>query len=75
MDKEKQTLVLRTKNKKYFKVFKVPALVRAGLALQQSSVKISHDGGSTLVVSYTKPDSVVDEERKARAKAKERASA
>lgn len=76
VDDEKQTLVLRTTNKKYFKVFKVPALVRAGLALQASSVKISHDdgGSGTLVISYAKPDSILDEERNARASAKKTSS-
>ena len=76
VDDEKQTLVLRTTNKKYFKVFKVPTLVRAGLALQVSSVKISHDAGGsgTLVISYAKPDSILDEERNARASAKKASS-
>lgn len=47
-------------------------MVRAGIALQASSVKISHDdgGSGTLVISYAKPDSIRDEERKARASAK-----
>lgn len=66
VDEEKGALVLRTTNKKYFKVFKVPALIRAGIPPQQSGAKFSHDGRSTLIISYTKPDSIVDEERKAR---------
>lgn len=66
VDEEKGALVLRTSNKKYFKVFKVPSLIRAGIPLQQPRAKLSHDGRSTLVISYTKPDSIVNEERKAR---------
>ena len=50
--------------------------MRAGLGLQASSVKTSHDdgGSGTLVISYAKPDSILDEERKARASAKKAAS-
>lgn len=69
VDEEKQRLVLRTTNKKYFKVFQVPSLVRAGLALRRSSAKMSHNGGSTLVISYDKPQTIVDQERDARASA------
>lgn len=69
VDEEKQTLVLRTTNKKYFKVFQVPSLIRAGLALRRSSAKMSHNGGSTLIISYEKPQSIIDQEREARASA------
>lgn len=69
VDIDKQTLVLRTKNKKYFKVFQVPALLRAGVPLQRSSANMSHNGGSTLVISYKKPGPVIEEEREARASA------
>ena len=66
VDEEKEALVLRTTNKKYFKVFRVPAMVRAGLVLHPSQASFSHDGRSTLTIAYAKPASVVDEERKAR---------
>ena len=66
VDNEKQTLVLRTTNKKYFKVFQVPALLRTGVPLERASAKMSHNGGSTLVISYEKPGSVIEEEREAR---------
>ncbi|CAM9541882.1 unnamed protein product [Scytosiphon promiscuus] len=69
VDVEKQALVLRTRNKKYFKVFQVPALVRTGLPLQRSSAKLSHNGESTLVITYDKPQSIVDQEREDRASA------
>lgn len=69
VDDEKQALVLRTTNKKYFKIFQVPGLLRAGLALERSRAKMCHNGGSTLVISYDKPGSVVDQERLARASA------
>ncbi|CAM9622818.1 unnamed protein product [Ectocarpus sp. 12 AP-2014] len=69
VDEEKQTLVLRTTNKKYFKVFQVPSLIRAGLALRRASAKMSHNGGSTLIISYEKPQSIIDREREARASA------
>jgi len=69
VDSEKQALVLRTTNKKYYKVFRIPALCRAGLPLQRSSTKMAHNGRSTLVLSYEKPASVVEEEREARASA------
>eukprot|EP00903_Cladosiphon_okamuranus_P009184 g8772.t1 len=69
VDTEKQTLVLRTKNKKYFKVFQVPALLRAGVPLERSSAHMSHNGGSTLVISYEKPCPIIEEEREARSSA------
>lgn len=52
----------------------MPALVRAGLPLQAPSIRIKHDGASTLVVSYEKPPAVIDHERKERAKARESSS-
>lgn len=76
VDNEKQTLVLRTTNKKYFKVFKVPALIRAGLPLQQSSLRKAHDGKkSTLIISYAKPEAIIEGERKTRAGARSATSA
>ena len=69
VDNDKQALVLRTKNRKYFKVFQVPALLRAGVPLERSSANMSHNGGSTLVISYEKPGPIFEEERKARASA------
>lgn len=69
VDGEKQAMVLRTSNKKYFKVFQVPALVRAGVPLQRSSARMSHNGQSTLVIAYDKPESIVDRDREDRASA------
>ncbi len=69
VDSEKQAMVLRTTNRKYYKVFRIPALRRAGLPLRRSSAKMAHNGGSTLVLSYEKPTSVVEEEREAKASA------
>ena len=45
-DKEKQQIVIRTKNKKYFKRFNIPDLVRL----------------NTLVISYKKPNEVLKKE-------------
>lgn len=51
--------------------FKIPALVRAGIPLQESSLDFSHDGGSTLLVRYVKPTAIIDNEKQARVAARE----
>ena len=61
LDEEKDQLVLRTTNRKYFKRFHVPALRRLGLTLEQPAVSFDHSG-TTLVIQYEKPDEVIEAE-------------
>ncbi|ETV91756.1 hypothetical protein H310_13815 [Aphanomyces invadans] len=62
IDQATQEIIIRTTNKKYFKRFRVPAMVRASLPLQQSSLSHTHSN-NTLVVQYEKPDEVVEAEK------------
>ena len=73
VDEEKQQLVLRTTNKKYFKRFDVPALKRLGLALDPRLIGCDHKN-STLVVTYEKPPQVLEVEAGQRASRVKKAS-
>eukprot|EP00500_Bicosoecida_sp_ms1_P003063 CAMPEP_0203806810 /NCGR_PEP_ID=MMETSP0115-20131106/707_1 /ASSEMBLY_ACC=CAM_ASM_000227 /TAXON_ID=33651 /ORGANISM="Bicosoecid sp, Strain ms1" /LENGTH=216 /DNA_ID=CAMNT_0050715477 /DNA_START=51 /DNA_END=701 /DNA_ORIENTATION=- len=75
VDADKQQIVLRTTNKKYFKRIDVPALRRLEAPLDAAAISCEYDGRSqTLVVYYAKPAALLAseaEEREARrAKAK-----
>lgn len=61
VDAEKDELVLRTSNRKYFKRFHVPALRRAGQQLDGEAVSFDHSG-TTLIIQYEKPDDIVEAE-------------
>jgi len=63
IDDEKQHIVVRTSNKKYFKRIDVPDLVRLGLKLQDDLLTWKHQH-STLIISYTRPMEVVKETKK-----------
>ncbi|OQS01758.1 hypothetical protein ACHHYP_00266 [Achlya hypogyna] len=63
VDDDSQTITIRTSNKKYFKRFQVPALVRGGHRLDAQALSFDH-ANSTLVVQYAKPLDVVELERK-----------
>jgi hypothetical protein len=60
-DKEKQQIVIRTKNKKYFKRFNIPDLVRLNINLDENSMKVNFMN-NTLVISYKKPNEVLKKE-------------
>jgi hypothetical protein len=74
VDAEKDELVLRTSNKKYFKRWRVPALVRMAIAHDESCLDMRHlgDKENVLVISYEKPRDVIKQEE---AEAKERDAA
>lgn len=63
VDHEKQELVVRTSNKKYFKRIQVPDLARAGLKLQDELLTWKHQH-NTLIISYTKPAEVLAAEQR-----------
>ena len=65
IDSDKQQIVLRTTNKKYFKRFDIPCLKRNGICLDRSDLSFSHEG-STLIVLYAKPRKILYQEEQAR---------
>eukprot|EP00743_Colponemidia_sp_Colp-15_P004150 GILK01004479.1.p1 GENE.GILK01004479.1~~GILK01004479.1.p1 ORF type:complete len:212 (-),score=37.78 GILK01004479.1:205-801(-) len=73
VDHEKQQIVIRTSNKKYFKRFDIPDLNRLQLRLDPTKLTFSH-ANNTLIISYQKPPLVLQEEvekKKQLAKAKQ----
>jgi hypothetical protein len=65
IDHEKQQIILRTTNKKYFKKWDIPTLKRLGLGLDMSQLSYSHSG-TTLVINYEKDDTVLVYEEESR---------
>ena len=60
-DKDKQQIVIRTKNKKYYKRFNIPDLERLNIKLDESLMKVNFVN-STLIISYTKPKEALEAE-------------
>ena len=60
-DKDKQQIVIRTKNKKYYKRFNIPDLERLNIKLEENLMKVNFVN-NTLVISYTKPKEALDAE-------------
>ena len=60
-DKDKQHIVIRTKNKKYYKRFNIPDLERLNIKLDENLMKVNFVN-NTLVISYTKPKEALDAE-------------
>ena len=61
-DKDKQQIVIRTKNKKYYKRFNIPDLERLNIKLDESLMKVNFVN-NTLIISYTKPKEVLEAEK------------
>mmetsp|Transcript_105473 Transcript_105473/g.183452 ORF Transcript_105473/g.183452 Transcript_105473/m.183452 type:complete len:292 (-) Transcript_105473:71-946(-) len=62
IDQEKQQIVVRTSNKKYFKRIDVEDLRRVGAKLQDELLSWKHQH-NTLIISYVRPSEVVQSER------------
>ena len=61
VDEEKQMIVLRTSNRKYFKKFDIPALKRLGLAINTSALSYDYSPETkVLIMRYVKPTQVVE---------------
>ena len=60
-DKDKQQIVVRTKNKKYYKRFNIPDLERLNVQLDESLLKVNFMSG-TLIITYKKPKEVLESE-------------
>eukprot|EP00928_Gymnodinium_smaydae_P066672 TRINITY_DN4964_c0_g1_i1.p1 TRINITY_DN4964_c0_g1~~TRINITY_DN4964_c0_g1_i1.p1 ORF type:complete len:309 (-),score=83.13 TRINITY_DN4964_c0_g1_i1:141-1067(-) len=72
VDHEKQDIVVRTSNKKYFKRIAVPDVARAGLKLQDELLTWKHQH-NTLIISYAKPPEVLAEEQRTLREAEKKA--
>lgn len=64
VDHDKQEIVVRTSNKKYYKRIEVPDLRRVGLKMHDNSLSWKHQH-NTLIISYLRPREVVEQEQKA----------
>ncbi|KAH8378599.1 hypothetical protein KR009_000195 [Drosophila setifemur] len=53
-DAEKRAIIVRTTNKKYYKVIPVPDLDRCGVPPAQSNLSVHHQF-NTLIITYQKP--------------------
>ncbi|XP_025093452.1 protein DPCD-like [Pomacea canaliculata] len=62
IDGEKRQVVVRTENKKYYKRFNIPDMDRLNLDLKSDQLSIAH-ANNTLVISYHKPQAVLEVER------------
>ena len=60
-DKDKQQIVIRTKNKKYYKRFNIPDLERLNIKLDENLMKVNFMN-NTLIISYTKPKEEIEAE-------------
>merc|ERR1719356_1204964 len=63
-DHDKQDIVVRTSNKKYYKRIELLDLRRNGLKLKDELLTWKHQH-NTLIISYTKPEEVIVAEQKA----------
>mmetsp|Transcript_98128 Transcript_98128/g.305930 ORF Transcript_98128/g.305930 Transcript_98128/m.305930 type:complete len:297 (-) Transcript_98128:84-974(-) len=63
VDHEKQEVVVRTSNRKYYKRIRVQDLVDLGLKLNDKLLSWKHQH-NTLIISYSKPPEVLTHERK-----------
>ena len=62
VDDEKRHIVVKTTNRKYYKKYDIPDMVRSGLKLEQSSLSIAH-ANNTLIITYRKPQVLLDQEK------------
>jgi hypothetical protein len=62
IDKDKDEIVIRTKNKKYYKRFNIPDLKRLNLNLNENNLKVNFTN-NVLVITYKKPNEVLNSEK------------
>ena len=58
VDHDKQQIVLRTSNKKYFKRIDIPEMKKMGIKLDPEEVSWKYSN-FTMVIGYTKPDEII----------------
>ncbi|GAB0095625.1 Protein DPCD [Sergentomyia squamirostris] len=61
-DTEKKSMLVRTSNKKYFKVISIPELQRCNTPPRQDNISFKHQH-NTLIISYQKPKILLDMEK------------
>jgi len=57
---DEEKIVVRTTNKKYFKILTIPDMQRRGLKLFSNKLQFSH-ANKTLVIQYEKPNEVLSD--------------
>ncbi|CAI9716079.1 Hypothetical predicted protein [Octopus vulgaris] len=62
LDEDKQNVIVRTSNKKYYKKFSITDMVRLELTLNKEAITFSHIN-NTLIISYKKPKEVLSFEK------------
>ncbi|XP_078358798.1 protein DPCD-like [Oculina patagonica] len=62
VDEDKQSITIRTSNKKYFKRFQITDMERAKLSLEQSAISVAH-ANNTLIITYHKPPLILEQEK------------
>ncbi|XP_013117464.1 protein DPCD [Stomoxys calcitrans] len=62
-DPEKKAIVVRTANKKYYKVIPIPDLDRCRVLPSQENIMVHHQY-NTLIITYAKPDILCEMEAK-----------
>lgn len=55
--------MIKTLNKKYYKRFSIPDLIRKKIPLDASLLSVEFQHG-TLLISYTKPEQILQDEKK-----------
>eukprot|EP00128_Syssomonas_multiformis_P009008 Colp12_sorted_trinity150504_noHs@22642 len=56
---EEKVIIVRTSNKKYYKKFNIPDMVRCGQPLDPNKVKYTH-ASNTLIIMYEKPPAILE---------------
>lgn len=62
-DAKSDEIIVKTLNKKYYKRFTISDLKRSGLKIDPKNISVEYMN-NTLIVSYTKPDVILKEEKK-----------
>ena len=70
IDHNKQEIVVRTSNKKYYKRFDIPDMKRIGLKLEDNMVAWKYQN-NTVIIGYEKPIKVLELEEKKRNEVKQ----
>ncbi|XP_055679344.1 protein DPCD [Lutzomyia longipalpis] len=61
-DTEKKSIVVRTTNKKYYKIIQIPELQRCNSLPKQENISFKHQH-NTLIISYQKPKILLEMEK------------
>ncbi|RNA17723.1 hypothetical protein BpHYR1_042112 [Brachionus plicatilis] len=62
LDEQQRSLIVKTKNKKYYKKFTIPDMERIGMGLNSKSLSYSH-ANNTLIITYMKPSEFINMEK------------